>query len=1008
MTRNKFFFECRRILIFSLFSLFILSAAYAQKARVTGSVSDVLGKMIGVSVSVKGTSMGTVTDAEGNYSLDVSPNAVLQFTFIGYVTKEVPVKGKKIIDIQLQEDSQQLDEVVVVGYGAVKKSDLTGAVASVKAEDLNFPTSSVSEMLRGKAAGVQISLTSGRPGSGSSMLIRGEKSLSGSNAPLYIVDGATVETINDINPNDISSIEILKDASSQAIYGARAANGVVLISTKRGKSGKAQITYDMYVGTQKLWKNFDFYNADEFYELRWQGRRNDDGLEDSERVPSIILADPMMEEMYEKREFVDWNELMFKNALSQQHSLSVRGGTDKIRASFSMGYLNQDGMVTKSGYKRLNLRFNVDYDVNKYLSVGANTAFSKAWTQTEDGGFEEFTTRPPIAKVHNEDGTFTSHLNSEGLENPLYKIQESDSKSVSDRLNLNVFLDIKPFKGLNYRMNVAYKTRFSESGNYQTKNYPKAKTNSASLSNTYFNNILLENILTYKVKFTEKHKLDFTFVQSIDKDETRTLSTAGTDLPMDFFQWDGLSDAVNITKLNRGVTERLLLSYLGRINYTLMDKYLLTVAMRRDGSSVFGKNHKWGNFPSVAVGWKLSEEEFIKPLDWVSNLKLRLSYGHVGNQGVDPYTTLGVTSSYDMVFGDDVKWVGYLPGSSLKNPNLKWESTASTNVGLDFGFFNHRITGSVEYFNSRTTDLLVTRKITSTTGYTSVLDNLAETKSHGWELVLGADIIRAKELNWSANATFSRARNEVVRVNDKVDEFGKPKDDIDNHWYIGHTINSSRRYEFNGIYQTSDDTDGNGFVDFTVDTNGDGIPDRAMIANAKPGDIKLVDINGDGIITDADQIITSKDPDWMGSISTNLAYKGFDLYLDFYTVQGGLKSNANLKGGNLQGKLNAVKVNYWTPENASNEYPRPSWGKQAPYNSALGYQDASYFRFRTLTFGYTLPKNITQSFMVEKLRMYFTATNLFTSTDVLSYSPELSLSSYPEPQQFIFGLNVQF
>lgn len=1008
MAMNKLLFEFRRFLIFSLFSLFILSEASAQKIRVSGVVTDALGEMIGVNVTVKGTAVGTITDAEGKYTLEAAPNATLQFSFIGYTAKEVPVKGRSVVDVQMQEDSQQLDEVVVVGYGAVRKSDLTGAVASVKAEELNFPTSSVSEMLRGKAAGVKISMTSGRPGSGSSMLIRGEKSLSGSNSPLYIVDGATVETINDINPNDISSIEILKDASSQAIYGARAANGVVLVTTKRGKTGKAQITYDMYVGTQKLWKNFDYYNADEFYELRWQAKRNDDGLEDSERIPGIVLADPMMEEMYEKGEFVDWNKLMFKNALSQQHSLSVRGGTDKMRTAFSVGYFDQDGMVPKSGYKRMNLRFNVDYDVNKYLSVGANTAYSKAWTETEDGSFNEFTTRPPIAKVYNEDGSYTAHINSEGLENPLYKIQESDNKSISDRLNLNVFMDIKPFKGFNYRMNVAYKTRFSESGTYQTRDYPKAKTNSASLSNTYYNNILLENIFTYKVNFVGKHKLDFTFVQSIDKDQTKTFSAAGTDLPVDFFKWDALGDAANVTKLNRGVTERLLLSYLGRINYSLMDKYLFTVALRRDGSSVFGKNHKWGNFPSGAFAWKLSEEEFVKPIDWISNLKLRLSYGMVGNQGVDPYTTLGVTSAYDMIFGDDVKWVGYLPGNSLKNPNLKWESTASTNVGIDFGFLDHRITGSVEYFNTKTTDLLVTRKITSTTGYTSVLDNLAETKSYGWEFMLGADVIRSKEFNWSVNATFSRAKNEIVRVNDKVDEFGRPMDDIDNKWYIGYSKNISRRYLLDGIWQKSDDSDGNGFVDFTVDTNGDGVPDRAMMENAKPGDIRVKDTNGDGVITDADQTITSTDPDWIGSISTNLSYKGFDLFLDFYTVQGGLKSNPELKGGNLQGKLNAVKVNYWTPENPSNEYPRPSWGKQPGYTSALGYQDASYFRFRTLTVGYTLPKSLTKTFMVEKLRVYFTATNLFTSTDILSYSPELNISSYPEPKQFIFGLNVQF
>lgn len=1008
MKTKKIVFNSKRIWALCLLGFLFCSSVFAQKIKVTGVVSDMNGGIAGITVMAKGSTNGTISGANGLYSIDVSSDGILSFTCIGYEKQELSVNGIKVINVIMKEDVKQLNDVVLIGYGSVKKSDLTGSVSSIKADELTFPTSSVTEMLRGKAAGVQISLTSGRPGSGSSMLIRGKRSLSGGNSPLYLVDGAVVETINDINPNDIASIEILKDASSQAIYGARAANGVVLLSTKRGKSEKTEVTFDSYFGTQKLWKNFDFYNADEFYNLRWESLRNDKGYTDADKIPSNVLADPMMEEMYASRSFVDWNKLMFKSALSQQYNLGIRGGNDKVRTSFSLGYLDQDGMVDKSGYQRANFRLNVDYKATKQLSIGANTSFSKTWTQTEDGSFEEFITRPPIAKVFNEDGSLTSHINSEGLENPLYKIQESEDKSTSDRLNMNLFLDFAAFKGFNYRINGSYRTRFSESGTFQSVNYPKAPSNAATLSNTYYNNVLLENIVTYKTQFGENHKLDFTIVQSLDKDNTRSMSMAGTNLPVDFFTWNGLGDASEITSISRGISDRMYLSFLGRINYSLFNKYLFTVAIRRDGASVFGVNHKWGNFPSAAFAWKMSDEEFIKTQDWISALKLRVSYGTVGNQGVDPYSTLGVTSSYDMVFGDNSVVVGYLPGSMLMNPELQWESTSSANYGLDFAFLDHRFDGSFEYYNTHTNNLLVQRSVTSTSGYTSMMDNLGETQTYGYEFSLNTDIVRSKNFQWSVAGTFSLSRNQILKVNDKVDEFGKPMDDIDNSWYIGQPINVNNKYIFDGIYQLSDDADSNGFVDYTVDTNNDGVMDRALIENAKPGDIKLRDLDGDGIITNLDRKITPMDPNWFGSLSTTFSCYGFDLLLDFYTRQGGFASNSYLKGGFLQGKLNAVKVNYWTPENASNENPRPNWNSQPMYNVALGYQNATYYRFRTLTAGYTLPAKLSKSMNIQKLRVYFTATNLWTKTDISSYSPELSLSAYPEPKQVVMGLNLQF
>jgi len=997
-----------KLVVTVVMTLMSITAILAQNT-VSGTVSDKLGTLSGVNITVKGTNAGTITDGNGNFSIAASPNATLLISFLGYLPQEISVNGQKTIDVKLVENTQQLEELVVVGYGAVKKSDLTGAVGSVQGKDLTYPASNLSEMLRGKVAGVQVNLTSGAPGASSNILIRGQRSLSASNTPLYIVDGLQVESIDVINPNDIASIDILKDASSQAIYGARAANGVVLITTKRGIVGKPQVNFDAYVSTESLWKNFDFYNGDEFYELRWQGKRAYYGYSDDQRTPDIVLADPIMEDVYARRAFVDWNDLMFKNALSQNYNLSIRGATEKMKYAIMVGYYNQDGMVAKSGYQRANLRVNTDYDVSSFLSVGSNISFIKSWQQTADGSFNEFITRPPIALAYEPDGSYAPDINSEGLENPLWLNQQSDHKSTSDRLDLNLYLNLKLFKGFNYKINMGYRTRFSESGAYQNSIYSARSTNSGTLSNTYFNDAILENILTYDTKFnTKNHQLNLTFVQSMDRSETKTLGIGGSQLPVDFFEWNGLPDAEQLSAPTRSITDETFLSFLGRVNYSFMDRYLFTASIRRDGSSVFGDNHKWGNFPSAALAWRLSEENFMKPIEWINNLKIRVSYGLVGNKAIPPYRSLGLTDSYPMRFGNDQLIIGYSPTSELNNPNLKWESTASLNTGLDFGFLNNRISGSVEHFNTTTKDLLIQETITSTSGYTTMWDNVAETQTKGWEATLGGDIFRGKDFKWRVDATFSSAHSKIVKLNGLTDANGNPANDIANAWYIGMPINVTFGYIFNGIWQLSDDKDGDGFIDKTVDTDGDGIPDKQVMENAKPGNVKVKDTDGDGVITPNDRVARSLDPDWTGSLSTTLTYRGFDFYAEFYTVQGLLKNNSQLKGGNLQGTLNAIKVNYWTPENPSNEYPRPNYVNQDPYASALGFQDGSYIRLRSLTLGYTLPNKLTKKFFMEKLRLYCSGTNLWTKTKYLSYSPESSPDAYPEPRQFLFGINVQF
>lgn len=471
------------------------TTANAQSKKVTGTVTDTNGPLIGVNVMVKGTSIGTITDVDGNYSLEVPQNAVLIFKYIGFDSVEKAVENNSILNIQMVEDSQQLDEVVVVGYGIQRKSDLTGSVTSVKAEELNtFPSSNVGDMLRGKAAGINVTATSGRPGSAPDILIRGKRSLTGGNEPLYVVDGVPVdgEGFANLNNADIKSLEVLKDAAAQAIYGARAANGVILVTTKRGEKGKAQIDFNTYLGTQFLMKNFDFYSGEEFYQLRKEAVRTDLG-----RVPESpqeVLTDEIMEKAYENKKFVDWEDLMLSPALVQKYDLSIRGGGEKMKIAASLGFFKQEGMAPNSDYSRGNFSLNMDYEIYKWLSIGSNISFARSKQTQEDGNFNEYITRSPLGQPFNEDGSYTEYINSSLDVNPLYRAQNANHEIMINNLKMNVFMDFRPFKGFNYRLNTSFYNIQKENGQYKNKNYPGGGA-SGTLSNGNKEHWLIENII---------------------------------------------------------------------------------------------------------------------------------------------------------------------------------------------------------------------------------------------------------------------------------------------------------------------------------------------------------------------------------------------------------------------------------------------------------------------------------------------------------------------------------
>lgn len=991
-------------MLLSVFMLFFSSISVYAQQEVKGLVTTSDGEPLpGVAITAKDKSgIGTTTDIDGNFTFNVpSSNTTLVFQYMGYKTLEYPLRGQTLVKVELVEDTQLINEVVVIGYGVSKKSDLTGSVASVKAEELEkFPASNVTEMLRGQAPGIRVTLDDTAPGGASSILIRGKRSLSSSQTPLYIVDGMIVPHINDLNSSDIASLEVLKDASSQSIYGSRASNGVILITTKRGEAGKVKIDYNTYVAFQTYHRNFDMYSPEEFVKLRFWAKYNEGMAESVGTIDNMnietVLDDPMMYSAYQNQKYTNWEDLMLGNALQHKHDISIRGGSEKLKYSAGFGYYNQDGMVKKSGYERFTFNSNVDFAPYKWLDFGTTVGYTKDESQSAQNNFSDIITMPALAQAYDDEGNLLREVNNQGDVSPLWRNEEYDKKVQNEYLRLSAYLTIKPTKGLSYRFDVNLRSNNRESGDYKTKKYP-GSTGEGGISNFNRQSYLINNVINYQLPIAnEDHKLGVTLIQSAEQDLQKTTGYSFINSTTDMFQWNIAQDS-EVKDVTRTIQRTRSVSFAGRIQYNLMDRYLLTASIRRDGASVFGNKNKWANFPSVALAWRINEEAFMKKFSWIDMLKLRISYGVVGNWAISPYRTLGVAGSHEYLTNGSLV-VGYLPTTQLLNKDLKWETTNSVNFGLDLSAFGGRLNATLEHYRTNTNDLLVQRSVPSITGYSTMWDNLGKTKSSGWEVSLNGTIIKNKDLEWNVGGSISTQKNEIVRIDGRTDENGKPINDLNNKWFIGESMNVSYNYVFGGIWQTGETPTEDQYLP------GDAAP--------VPGDIKIQDYNGDGKITTDDRKIYNLDPDWYGTLTTSLHYKGIDLSLEFYTVQNVIKSNPYLyaynQGGSLNGKKNGIKVNYWTLENPSNEAPRPQYTASVPNFGILAYQDASYFRLRTATLGYTFPKNLTKKIAIEKLRLYFTGTNLFTVTDYQSYSPEKEPGGYPEPQTFTFGINLSF
>lgn len=992
-----------------LFMSGLFSQTFTIQGKVTGAGYE--SGIPGANVYVKGTSKGTITDLDGEYTIEASTGDILLFSFVGLLSKEVEVTDNTPVNVYLEEDLVGLDEVVVIGYGTIKKSDLTGSVASISAERLNStPTTDVGEMLRGKVAGLEVTTETARPGGSSNILIRGRNSLSGGNSPLFIVDGAPATGINDLNAMDIESIEVLKDASAQAVYGARASNGVILITTRRGSEGKLKVSYSNYVGIQQAVKNFDLYSAEEWVEMRRQAIRsdlaplldNDSAWRD--HLPNDVILDSKMLQAYEDSTYTDWEEMVLRNALMHKHDLGISGGNEKSRFAANFGYFDQDGVIPTSGYKRGTFRLNFDQKINRWLSFGANTFIGRSIQNIESEN-RNFIIQPPLAQPYDEEGNLQMDITNDVKHyNPLMNLYESDDKRTRTNYNLTFFADIQITKHLKYRFNSNMNNISQERAEYLSTQHSigrrlaegSGKGGQATLGSYERFEYLVENIIDYNQTFNNTHTVYATLMQGVNDIKSQSYSITAQNFTDDILGYNGIGNASIIIPVSNSAYRRGMLSYMARVQYGYMSKYMITLTGRVDGSSVFGPNNKYAFFPSVALAWRIDQENFMTNLSSISSLKMRFSYGVIGNEAIKPYTTLGLTKNRSYTFNQNDIIVGYLPGrNDFPNYNLRWESSATSNLGIDFALFKGRISGTIDGYKVNTYNLLVTRQVPKTTGYDRIWDNLGETQNLGLEAVLNTHIISTRNFSWLVDLTYSMNRNKIVSISDKLDEQGNPVDDEANRWFIGYPINVYYDYQFDGIWQQDDD-----------------------IANshqplASPGHVRVADINGDTLLSpESDRVITSRDPKWIGNIGTSVSYKGFQVSADMYFVQGVIRQNNYLYDfnyGGLVGHFNGVKQDYWTPENPSNTVPRVYLdGTTSLHKGTVGYQDASYIRLRNLTLAYSLPAKLLENLNISALKIYVTSNNLLTITDYKSYSPEVSLNGYPDNRSFLAGVNVTF
>jgi TonB-linked SusC/RagA family outer membrane protein len=956
-----------------------------QQDFVTGKVTDATSGegLPGVSIVVKGTTIGVSTDINGNYSISVTaPDAILIYSFIGYLSQEIPVGGRIKIDVSLAVDVTTLDEVVVVGYGTQKKSDITGTVASIPKDRLeNAPNQNIAQAIQGAIPGVMIQTSSAGASPDQVIMIRGRNSILADNSPLIVVDGIPYSgSISDLNPNDIQSIEILKDASSAAIYGSRGSNGVILISTKEGAEGQIKISYDGYYSLQKFAFLPDYMDGAEFYDFKM--KRFSGAMTSSERA------------IYESGTWTDWLNTGLRNGASSQHTLSVSGGSNNTKFFVSGNYLDIKGLAVNDNFRRATSRINLDTKVLKWLSLGSRTQFTFDDKSGLEPDISDLFQTNPLTKAFEDDGSQAIYIweDDHYFGNPLQMtLYDNIDKSYQILANNYAIVDFPFVKGLSYRLNSGITARFYDEATYigrNTKIGLEAK-GSAETSRSRSNNTVIENILSYTREFG-KSEVFGTAVYSYEKNYSSRNSLEANGFPHDFLKWYSSAQATQIVP-DYSFSESVLMSQMLRFNYVYDNRYLLTLTGRRDGFSGFGSNSKWGLFPSVALGWNLHNERFFPFKDLFNEFKVRVSYGLNGNQAVGPYESISRLGEYNMISSKQTQ-AGYVP-SRLGQENLGWESSRTLNFGLDFGIFKNRLAGNINLFKTNTTDLLLNRSISAVHGITSITQNIGETQNTGLELSIQSRNIVTSDFTWSTMANFALTHNEIVSLYGELDENGKEIDDVANAWFIGQPIRVNYDFVWEGTWQLDE-------------------LEEAAKWGTKPGFVKLNDFIKDGTLTaDDKRIIGQQDPKFIWGMSNAFAYRGFKLDIFLHGVHGVTKENSLMTDETWADvRRNTINKNWWTPENPTNE-----WVVNELYaermSGILGaiYENASFVRVKDISLSYTFPKTLLTKYSVNNLRLFVTGRNLATFTNWRGLDPELdSQHQIPLQKEYVFGLNFEF
>ncbi len=946
----------------------MLSAQIAEaQVAVSGNVTDETGGPLpGTNVLVKGSTTGTTTDSNGHYSIEVpAGDAVLVFSFIGYETSEVNIAGRSTINISLAPSMESLSEIVVVGYGTQRQEAVTGSVASIKGDVMrDVPSSNITQALQGRLPGVEFSQTSTQPGATMQIRIRGSRSLTASNDPLVVLDGIPfVGSIGDINPNDIKSIDILKDASATAIYGSRGANGVILVTTNRGQLGqKPRVTYNAFYGRKEVFGKFPLMSGPDMVRLRQLNvPYTSYGLDEAEDVDT------------------DWQDLLYRTATITSHDVGISGGTQKGSYNFGAGYILDQAVIPTQQYSRYSLRGAIDQEVGELFRFGftTNNNFNLTeGTQVNAGNLLRLT---PVANPFNPDGSWKRTVRtaidepwvySRDIVEDLQDVWLSETRGFASYNSMYGEVKIPWVEGLKYRTNLGLDYRQSNGGSYTGQGIMSTNPtteSSASVSNSHTYHWLIENMLTYDRTIADKHNINVVALYSAEQNTYNRSRIVARDIPADHFQFYNLGQAageITVTPSEQQYEVWGLTSWMGRIMYSFNDRYMLTATLRSDGSSRLAEGHKWHTYPAISAGWNMAEESFMDGVGFVNMLKLRAGWGQTSNQAVDPYKTLGLLNTRPYNFGNEFS-TGYLV-TELPSPHLGWEFSKTTNIGVDFAVLNHRLSGTVEYYITKTEDLLLRKGLPETSGVSAVTENVGRTENKGIELSLHGVIL--DDLNgwtWEAGLNFYANHNELVSLASGSDR------NEGNWWFVGHPIDVIYDYERIGLWQEEDpyrqilepgaNTLGMIKVKYTGNFNPDGTPTRAIDAQ--------------------DRQIMSLLPDFQGGFNTRVSYKGFDLSAVGIFKSGGLLNSTLYGGGGylnlLNGRNGNVKVDYWTPENTDAKYPNPESirsGDNLKYANTLGYFDASYLKIRTITLGYNF-NQLKRSDI--NLRVYFTAQNPF-------------------------------